>query len=211
MTDIPDLSRADATRARLLKAAITAFAEKGFHGTTTRDIAAAAGMSPAALYVHHRSKEELLYLISKDGHESTLHLVRTAIASAADPADALRQVIHDFALYHARDHTGARVVNYELAALSPEHLGEIKRIRHDIEEAVRGLVSDGVETGAFDTADPPMAAAALLSLGIDLARWYSEGGRWTPEQLAEQYADLALRIVGAAPATPPTPAGRVAR
>jgi AcrR family transcriptional regulator len=41
--------RAEATRARLVEAAIAAFAEKGFHGTTTRDIAAAAGMSPAAL------------------------------------------------------------------------------------------------------------------------------------------------------------------
>jgi hypothetical protein len=41
-----------------------------------------------------------------------------------------------------------------------------------------------------------MAAAALLSLGIDLARWYRDGVRWTPEQIAEQYAAIALRIVG---------------
>ena len=51
--------RGEATRARLVEAAIAAFAEKGFHGTTTRDIAAAAGMTPAALYVHHRSSEDL--------------------------------------------------------------------------------------------------------------------------------------------------------
>ncbi|WP_342215837.1 TetR family transcriptional regulator [Nocardia cyriacigeorgica] len=49
--------RGDATRARLLEAAAAAFADKGFNATTTRDIAAAAGMSPAAVYVHHRSKE----------------------------------------------------------------------------------------------------------------------------------------------------------
>ena len=56
-------------RTRLLAAAVDAFADRGFHGTTTRDIAAAAGMSPAALYVHHRSKEELLYLIAVAGHQ----------------------------------------------------------------------------------------------------------------------------------------------
>jgi AcrR family transcriptional regulator len=55
-TDAVGLSRADATRARLLKAATDAFAEKGFHATTTRDIATLAGMSPAALYVQHKSK-----------------------------------------------------------------------------------------------------------------------------------------------------------
>ena len=60
----------ESTRDRLLAAAIEAFAAKGLHGTTTRDIAAGAGMSPAALYVHHRSKEELLFLISRAGHEA---------------------------------------------------------------------------------------------------------------------------------------------
>lgn len=186
------------TRTRLLEAAIEAFAEKGFHGTTTRDIATAAGMSPAALYVHHRSKEELLHQISKDGHEETLRLIRAAVATSSDPVEQLRRVIHDFCLHHARDHTGARIVNYELAALSPEHLVEIQGIRHQIETEMRSLVARGVEAGRFSVREVAMTSAALLSLGIDLARWYRDGVRWTPEQVADQYAELALRIVGAA-------------
>ncbi len=192
-----DLSRADATRARLLEAAITAFAEKGFHGTTTRDIAAAAGMSPAALYVHHRSKEELLYVISRSGHEHTLALMRAGVASSEDPTEQLRTVVHDFAVDHARAHTGARVVNYELAALSPEHLRELREIRQQIDQEIRQVVEAGVAAGDFDTPDPRMAAVALLSLGIDIARWYRDEGSWTPEDIADHYADLALRVVGA--------------
>lgn len=199
MTDTAERSRADAARARLLEAAIEAFAEKGFHGTTTRDIAAAAGMSPAALYVHHRSKEELLYLISKAGHDDTLALVRAAIAASEDPVEALRRTVHDFCVHHAQAHTTARIVNYELTALSPEHLAEIRGIRQAIEAEMRRLVARGVADGSFHTPDPAMAAAALLSLGIDLARWYRDGGRWTPDQIADQYAAMALRIVGARP------------
>ncbi|GCD88142.1 TetR/AcrR family transcriptional regulator [Nocardioides sp. LS1] len=197
MIEPTDVSRADNSRARLLEAAVAAFADKGFHGTTTRDIATAAGMSPAALYVHHRSKEELLFLISKDGHEDTLRLVRSAISTSDDPVEQLRRVIHDFAVHHARGHTSARIVNYELAALSPEHLAEISGIRHAIEDEMRRLVGRGVSAGVFDSPDPRIAAGALLSLGIDLARWYRDGLRWTPEQIAEQYAEMALRIVGA--------------
>jgi AcrR family transcriptional regulator len=197
MTDQPDLSRADATRARLLKAAVTAFADKGFHGTTTRDIASAAGMSPAALYVHHKSKEELLYLIAKEGHDAVLTLIREAIGSTDSPVDALRRVIRDFSAHHARGHVGARVVNYELAALAPDHLAEIRGLRHEIEDEIRSLVARGVNAGDFDTVDPRIAAAALLSLGVDLARWYRDGGSWTPEEIGEQYAGMALRIVGA--------------
>lgn len=197
VTDSAEQSRADATRARLLEAAVTAFAERGFHGTTTRDIAAAAGLSPAALYVHHKSKEELLYLISRSGHEHVLRLVREAVASSADPATALRRVVHDFVVTHARDHTTTRVVNYELAALSPAHLAEIREIRHRIEQAIRQLVEAGVSAGVFETPDPRMAAAALLSLGVDVGRWYRDGGDLVPEYIAARYAEMALRIVGA--------------
>lgn len=196
MTDTTE-SRSDATRARLLEAAIAAFAEKGFNGTTTRDIAGAAGMSPAAVYVHHKSKEELLYVISRSGHEETLELILKAAASSSDPATALRNVIHDFAVHHARGHTGARIVNYELNSLSPEHLTEIRAIRQRIDRAIRELVERGVEAGVFDTPDARIAATALLSLGIDIARWYRDEGYWSPEDIATAYADMALRIVGA--------------
>ena len=191
--------RAEATRARLVEAAIAAFAEKGFHGTTTRDIAAAAGMSPAALYVHHRSKEELLYLISRAGHQRTLTLVRRAIAVGGTPAEQLRRLVYDFAVHHAERHTESRIVNYELAALSPEHLVEIRKIRREIEGEVRDLVESGVGSGDFETPHARMASVALLSLGIDLGRWYREEGAWKPEAVADRYADMALRIVGARP------------
>lgn len=197
MTETTDQPRAAATRARLLDAAVRAFAERGFHGTTTRDIAAAAGMSPAALYVHHRSKEELLYLISRSGHERTLALVRDGVAGSEDPAEQLVTVVRQFAIDHARGHTGARIVNYELAALSPEHFEEIRQIRQSIDHEVRSLVESGVAAGAFHVRDAGMAALALLSLGIDIARWYRDEGTWTPEDIGDHYAELALRIVGA--------------
>jgi AcrR family transcriptional regulator len=205
MTDGPDVGRAAATRARLAEAAVAAFADKGFQGTTTRDIATLAGLSSAALYVHHRSKEELLFLVSREGHERTLRLVRAAIAAEDSPAAALRRVVHDFALDHARDRVAARVVNYELRALTPEHLDEIRGIRRDIEEEIRSLVTRGVDAGVFEAHDPAMTAAMLLSLGIDLARWYEGRGRWTPEQVAAQYADAALRLVGAHASVAPLP------
>lgn len=199
MTGTADRSRADETRERLLEAAVAAFAERGFHGTTTRDIASAAGMSPAAVYVHHKSKEELLHLISRTGHERTLDLVRTAIASESDPAGQLAAVVRAFAVHHARAHTSARIVNYELAALSDDALREIKQLRRAITGEIRALVERGVQAGAFDTPNPSMAATALLSLGIDIARWYRDEGAWSPEEIGDFYADLALRMVGGRP------------
>lgn len=190
------VTRTDA-RDRLVAAAVESFASKGFHGTTTRDIASAAGMSPAALYVHHRSKEDLLHLISRTGHELTLRLVREGVASADEPVGRLVAVVRGFVVHHARNHTSARIVNYELAALSPAHLEEIAGLRRAIEQELRDVVEDGVRRGAFTTSNPRMTALALLSLGIDVARWFRDEGEWDPEDVAAHYCELALNMVGA--------------
>ena len=195
---------AQAARTRLVDAAVQAFADRGFQATTTRDIAAAAGMSPAALYVHHRSKEELLFLISREGHETVRALVQDAASSTSDPVEAVRSLMRDFAVHHARDNVGARVINYELRALEQEHLTTILAIRREIEHELRALVARGVEAGAFATPDVELASAALLSMGIDLARWYRPGGRWTAEQVGERYAEYALRLLGADQSIRPT-------
>ena len=190
---------AEDARSLLLAAAVEAFAARGFHGTTTRDIAAAAGMSPAALYVHHRSKEELLHQISRAGHEATLALVEEAVASSERPVEQLARLVEDFVRHHAVAHTSARIVNYELAALSEPHLAEITELRHRIDAVVRELVERGVAAGDFTTPDPVMTASALLSMGIDVARWYRDEGSWSPDDVAAHYRELALRMVGAAP------------
>lgn len=188
--------RGDLTRARLLEAAVHAFGAKGFHGTTTRDIAAAAGMSPAAVYVHHRSKEELLHVISREGHQTTLELIRSAGATGS-PTERLAAIARDFGRHHARGHTWARIVNYELESLSPEHREEIRDLRIAIEHEVRTVIEAGMASGEFDVADPSMATTAVLSLGIDIARWYRDDGRWSPDDVGDHMAVLALRIVAA--------------
>jgi AcrR family transcriptional regulator len=194
MSQDPDATDA---RSRLVAAAVESFASKGFHGTTTRDIASAAGMSPAALYLYYKSKEDLLYLISRAGHERTLLLAKDAVASSDDPVEQLLALVRGFTAHHARGHTSARIVHYDLAALSPEHLQEIAGIRRAIEEEMRRVVESGIARAAFRTSNPRMTALALLSLGIDVARWYRDEGEWSPEEIADYYCELALRIVAA--------------
>lgn len=180
---------------RMLIAAAAAFSVRGYHATTTRDIAAQAGMSPAAVYIHYRSKEELLFQISRIGHATSL-AVLTAV-SEVDPATRLAEAVRAFASWHAEFHTTARVVQYELSALTPEHLAEVVELRRRIEAAVRDMIGAGVTAGVFDVPDVRGATLAVLSLCIDVARWYQPAGRRTPAEIGDLYADLVLRMVGA--------------
>jgi AcrR family transcriptional regulator len=185
----------DAAR-RLVTAAVQAFAERGYHATTTRDIAGRAGMSPAALYIHYKTKEELLYQISGVGHRRSLDLLRRAATGPGGPADRLAAAVRGFVRWHAEHHTTGRVVQYELGALAPDHYAEIVGLRRDTEAALRGIVEEGVAAGEFAVPDVPGTTLAILSLCIDVARWFNPEGRRSPDAIGRLYADLALRMVG---------------
>ncbi|MET8408835.1 TetR/AcrR family transcriptional regulator [Streptomyces sp. NPDC005195] len=185
----------DAAR-RLLVAAVEAFAERGYHATTTRDIAGRAGMSPAALYIHYKTKEELLHRISRIGHDKALAIVRAAADGEGDAAERLTDAVRSFVRWHAGQHTTARVVQYELDALGPEARAEIIALRRRTDAAVRGIIEDGVAAGDFDVPDVPGTTLAVLSLCIDVARWFNVDGPRTPDEVGGLYADLVLRMVG---------------
>jgi len=186
----------DAAR-RLLLGAVEAFAERGFHATTTRDIASRAGMSPAALYIHYKTKEELLFHISRVGHERSVRVLDEAAGAEGGAAHRLALAVRSFVHWHAEHHTTARVVQYELAALEPQHYAEIVELRRCSEEIMRGILVDGNASGEFAVADVRGTTLAVMSLCVDVARWYSPSGRRTPDGIGALYADLALRMVGA--------------
>lgn len=184
-------------RERLLEAAVDAFAERGFAATTTRDIASRAGMSPAAVYVHHATKEDLLFEVSRRGHRSALENIRAAAASADAPLDRIRAMVGEFSRWHATHSRVGRIVQYEFGALTPEHRAEIAAHRRDIEKEVQNALTEGVDEGALAVDDVKGTALALLSLSIDLVRWYEPGGPITPDDVAALHASLAARMVQA--------------
>jgi len=67
----------------------------------------------------------------------------------------------------------------------------------EIQDQVRIVLETGVRDGGFVVPDVPGTALALLSLVVDVARWYRPDGPRSPEEIGALYADLALRMVSA--------------
>ncbi|MGL5865779.1 MAG: TetR/AcrR family transcriptional regulator [Dermatophilaceae bacterium] len=185
------------TALRVMLAAADAFAERGFPSTTTRDIASRAGLSPAGVYVHFASKEELLFELSRRGHATARDLLVAAAESAATPTDALRAIIGGFSRWHAEHHQLGRIVQFEFRHLHADHRDEVLALRKEIDEVVAGVLRDGVATGEFEVSDVGGTALALLSMAVDVSRWYAPGMRRTAEDLERSYGELALRLVEA--------------
>ncbi|WP_219464938.1 TetR/AcrR family transcriptional regulator [Nonomuraea rhizosphaerae] len=180
----------------LLTWAVRCFAANGFHATTTRDICEGIGLTPGALYVHFPSKELVLFEIVRAGHEGVLAYVQDPAALVEDsPAERLRSIVSRYTRWHARHHVAARVCQYELAGLTAQHYDEVLELRHRTNAFFRDAVARGVADGSFRPVDVNRITRAMLSLSIDLVRWYRLDGPDSPEQIGDFYAGLALTMV----------------
>lgn len=180
---------------RLLDAARDAFAAKGYHGTTTRQIAAGAGMSPAAMYIHFRSKQDVLLRLSITGHTSALAVLVAGADTAGSATKRLRSAVYSFASWHAEHHTTGRIVQYELDALTEENLTQVVHLRREIVRVMREIIAEGVRTGEFAVDNVDTTTLAVLSLCIDTVRWFPSRELHTPEAVGAAYANLAERMV----------------
>lgn len=90
----PDL--VERRRRQIADAAVKLFIEKGFHKTTTRQIAGASGFSIGSLYEYFASKEDILYLVCELIHAEVERGVTEAMTKANGGRDALAAVIREY-------------------------------------------------------------------------------------------------------------------
>ncbi|WP_066368477.1 TetR/AcrR family transcriptional regulator [Herbidospora mongoliensis] len=182
---------------RLVAGAVDLFAERGFGGASTRDIATAAALSPGAMYVHFPSKAELLARIVLIVHEAAHQVVTGSLARAEGSPARLRALVYALARFHAAHQRGCRVVQNELGALTPEDWARVREERRRVDALFRAEVEKGVAAGVFEVADVAGTTRAIVSMCVDVSRWYRPGGADTPEDVGALYAHLALQMVRA--------------
>ena len=182
--------------AGILAAAIAVMAEHGYHGTSVREIAVRAGVSPAALYHHFPSKQQVLVTIMERGIEALLDRTRTALAAAGpDPVDRLRALVEVQVLFHLEDQRGTLLGTSELRALEEPVRGPHRAKRAEQQRMFDRVVADGVRAGVFGTPLPQEAARAIVVMCTGVAGWYSPRGRSSRSEVVRRYQRLALDMV----------------
>jgi AcrR family transcriptional regulator len=179
--------------------ALTLFAERGYHGTSMRDIAGELGLRAPSLYNHLESKQELLRGIMLRTMEDLLADHRAAVATTGDVSEQLRRAMEAHVRYHARHPREVRIGNAEIWNLEQPVQDLIRTLRRDYSRAWNEIIVRGVEEGRFRTPSPQLATYAMLEMGIGVSLWYHEGGRLSESELAYYYGDMALRLVQSQP------------
>jgi AcrR family transcriptional regulator len=185
------------TKADVKDAALTLFAQLGYHGTSLKQVAGLLGLRTPSLYNHMQSKSSLLSDIVLD----TLHAVsedfERAVAAANGSVERLRCATLVYALRHATHPREALVVNRDSASLEEPDVDVARQLRAEHERKFRQIIIDGRKDGVFAVESPKLASFAILEMCVSIARWFSGSGEFTAEEVARHYGDYALRVVAA--------------
>ncbi len=182
---------------RILAAALETFAEKGYHGTTTRQLATRSGLSVPGIYHHYASKQDILIDLMMVIIEELLDRSRRAIASAApDPRSQFDALVESLLRFHMFRSRGATVSTSELRSLEPENRTAYVARRDEQQRMLDKIILAGVESHVFTTPYPADASRAIASMCVGVANWYRPDGAFSVETLLEHYLSIAESIAG---------------
>jgi AcrR family transcriptional regulator len=188
----------------VLRSAIANFTERGYHGTSMRDVARDADVTVASIYHHYPSKQEILAEIMAETLSDVIASTRSALMGAgSSPSDQLRAIVRAWVEFHTTRQAEALIGASELRSLESSGRKLVIALRDEQEGVFRDVVERGAELGEFATAYPREAARAVINMGRSVASWYQAGGGISPHEMAERYAELSLATVRA-PARAPS-------
>jgi TetR/AcrR family transcriptional regulator, cholesterol catabolism regulator len=173
------------TREELTRQAARLFAERGYHGTSLADLAAAVGVRKPSLYAHFASKHELLYETMRTGAQA-FHAALDAIPEAAPAGERIRLVLRNHLRVVAEQLDVATVFIREWRYLEGARHEEILAERRRYAERVREIFREGRELGQLRTDLDDSAATLLLLSAANWAYTWLKPGRDTDE-LADRF------------------------
>jgi AcrR family transcriptional regulator len=181
------------TLGKFVRTAAELFSKQGYASTSTRSISTLIGMEKATLYYHVKSKEDLLYLITKSSVEALQEDVQKALVGITCPLDQLAVLIQAHCMSLLRDQTQHATALAEVRALSPGRLAEIAGMRKAYQKGIRQIIEAAQKNGSIRTdAEPRYLASMLQGLLDRVVEWYQKGGTLGPAKLSGYFCEIYL-------------------
>jgi TetR/AcrR family transcriptional regulator, cholesterol catabolism regulator len=189
------------TGERIHDAGLTLFNERGYTGTTVRELADACGLTPGAIYNHYASKEALLFAIVDRVHdEADAVLSATLRGSSEDPVAQLEALASAFTAFHIARPRETRVANRDYIYLPAGERDSVVRRRRRVRALFADVLREGERRGSFavgelGSTDAVQAASmAILNMVVFVGEWFDPRGPRSAEDTAALHGRLALRI-----------------
>lgn len=189
-SNVKDPERIKSRRAQIVTAAVRLFIEKGFHRTTTREIARESGLSTGAVYEYVKSKEDILYLVCRHIHSEMEQGIRAGLPTDADGATRLESAIGAFLDVIHEMQEEVLLIYQESKSLPHDFLSEVLAKETEIASFFEQLLQNGVRDGTL-RADASAIHVLAQQIVVGGQMWAFR--RWALKNVAfEQFRKLQI-------------------
>lgn len=181
------------TRKALIDSALALFGGQGYAATSVQEITEAAGVTKGAFYHHFESKEDLLRLIHDEFLDYQLAILKLALEQDEDPALRLRELLRALLTSTARYQANVSIFYLERRHFTGTRFKAVKRKRDEFDRLFLPVIELGIENGVFRSdLDPRIVGLGILGMCAWVHEWYRPGGRFSAEQIANIFGEMAL-------------------
>ena len=193
------------TAERVRKAALTLFANSGFAAVSMREISAAVGVQPGALYNHFPTKQDIL----KDLMLTHMAELLAAWEEAHRPegVDPLEHFVRFHIRYHLDRPDEVFVAYMELRSLEPDNFAAVETERRRYETILTDILAAGTTAGRYAVEDAKVATRAIIAMLTGIPTWYREGGSLSKDAVEDLYLTMVQKTVAPTPGHAPREAG----
>ena len=173
---------------RMLRAAARCFNEKGYSGSSLRDVAKLLGLTDAALYYYVKNKEELVYLCYLRAGDVGREAMDRAVAEGENGFDIVRRYLH----YHLEAMTGERgpvAIMSEIPSLEPTHRDEILEISRRHSARFEAVLKRGIADGSIKSCDMRMTGNAIMGSLNWVPKWF-RGDKAVAEKVLAEFPEI---------------------
>jgi AcrR family transcriptional regulator len=185
---------------QIIESGARVFAERGFHGATTQDIADVLGIKQASLYYYFSSKEAALELVCLRGVEGFFDAAKAIAARPESARERLALLINSHLSPLVNRADFVKVFLNERQHLPTESRRRIGRWSRGLERIFEEVIKEGIAKGEFRAAlDPRMATLAILGMCNAVSSW-QRNENVDVAQISAEFARLVIDGIGTRPA-----------
>lgn len=186
-------------RDAVLAAAVRLFNRTGFHATSLDDVAKVLGVTKPTIYHYFSNKDEILFECTRRGLAAISAAATKAAAAGGNGLERLQSLMTEYASVMTRDFGRCITLTSE-SDLSDASKAEFRRIKREVDQAVRAVVSEGMRDGSIAPGDVKIVTFTVTGALNWIARWFDENGPMTVEEVSRACVDTLVR--GLAPRGP---------
>jgi len=177
---------------KIIEAAVDIFAQKGFHETTMKEIADAAGVGKGTIYIHFKNKDHLFSEILDNGIDNLAQYVENEINNIVSPGEKLKRAIKAQLEYFSKHEDFCLFLFREVWGYRQDLKDKIIKLHNKHTVIIKEIIAEGIENGVFNMDDENTVSASIVGMIYGAAvHWFMFSETFPLEKV---YSDIVNTI-----------------